>query len=523
MPASSQPPRTETMITTIARQNADTLALTVFDGGKLGPEGQEMDKALKGWLSHCLAGNAQFKGKSGQVFSFPCPPHFSFRHIVLLGAGRPEALDRKSCELLGAPLHKALAAAGGRSATVVVDRAEKLGLDHADAAAYLAAAAQRAAYDFTKYKTGVQKPFALQKLNIFTTDWTRTKIAHAKLEAVNGGVRWAADLGNEPGNVLYPDAYAREIAATLAPLGVRVTVLDEHDMKKLGMNAALAVGQGSTKPPRMVVMEYDGTNGAQKRPLALVGKGVTFDTGGISIKPAAGMQDMKFDMCGSAAVVGTMQALAARKAKAHVVSIVGLAENMPGGNAVKPGDIVTSMNGKTIEITNTDAEGRLVLADALTYIQRRHNPHTVIDLATLTGAIVVALGNTYSGVFANDDKLWKRLDKAGGDAGEPGWRMPLHRSYADAMRGKYADLDNSGGGRMGGSCTAAGFLHQFVEKKKDGGDACKWAHIDIAGTAMPAYGVGTGYGVRMLERLIADNYEEKDGPRAPKPVHVPKP
>jgi leucyl aminopeptidase len=514
-------PRTKIEITPYASQNADTLLLTVAAGGKLGPEGQALDRKWNGWLTHCLKwANRGFAGKRGETLVLPAQPNGPFRNIVLLGIGNAKALDRKGCELLGGPASKALAEIGAASATLSVDAHADLPLAQEEASAWLGNAALRASYDFTKYKSESGQP-SLKTLWLYAAkDPTKARVAAMKQEAVNRGTWWAADLANEPGNALYPDSYAKEIEARLAPLGVKVTILDEHDMAKLGMGAALAVGRGSAKPPRMVVMEYDGTNGAQKRPLSLVGKGMTFDSGGISIKPGDGMQEMKFDMCGSAAVVGAMYALAARKARTKVVSIVALAENMPGGNAVKPGDIVASMSGKTVEVVDTDAEGRLVLADALTYVQRAYNPHTVIDLATLTGAIGTALGRTYTGVFANDDRLWKRLDKAGCAVNEPGWRMPLHEDFAEAMAGDFADLINYSKSEAG-ACTAAAFLHQFIEKDKNGADKCKWAHMDVAYTAMPASGPAHGYGVQLLDRLVADNYEQRD-PYAYKPLHAPK-
>jgi len=278
-------------------------------------------------------------------------------------------------------------------------------------------------------------------------------------------------------------------------------------MKALGMNSALAVGQGSDKPPRMVVMEYDGTNGSRRKPLALVGKGITFDTGGISLKGGANMDEMKMDMGGSAAVVGVMRALAGRKANAKVVAIVALAENMPDGKAQRPGDVWTSMNGKTVEVLNTDAEGRMVLIDALTHIQNEFDPDTVIDLATLTGAVSVALGKTFAGVFSNNDKLYQKLEAAGSKSGEINWRLPLHADFQKAIAARTGDLKNTGG-RAAGSSTAAEFLHAVIDRD-DTGKERKWAHIDIAGVARPLDGVSKGYGVLLLNQFVADNFEKK--------------
>lgn len=334
------------------------------------------------------------------------------------------------------------------------------------------------------------------------------------LRTTTESVFWASDLVNEPGNVLNPQTYAARIEAELAPLGIRVRTIDAAEMKALGMNAALAVGQGSATPPCMVVMEYDGTNGQQDRPLALVGKGITFDSGGISIKPGAGMGEMTMDMGGSAAVVGAMRALASRKAKAKVVAIVGLAENMPSSTAYRPGDILKSMNGKTIYIGNTDAEGRLVLADAMTYIQRTYNPHTMVDLATLTGAAVAALGKEFSAIFTNDDSLRAKFNKASAVTGEKTWPMPLleTEAFKRAVRATpHADLTNLAGGP--GASTAAAFLHEFVEKDKRGHDKCAWVHVDMAGPGIPST-LLKGWGVLLLNELVRDNYEVQKPPAA---------
>ncbi len=294
----------------------------------------------------------------------------------------------------------------------------------------------------------------------------------------------------------------------MKPLGVEVEIFDEKKMLKMGMGAIMAVGQGSERQPRMVIMRWNGNPKKKTVPIAFVGKGVTFDTGGISIKPAAGMDEMKMDMGGSAAVVGLMKTLAARNAKINVVGVVGLAENMPSGNAYRPGDILTSYAGKTIEVLNTDAEGRLVLADCLTYVQRTYKPATVIDLATLTGAILVALGHEYCGTFATNDDLWGQLEKSSAASGEKLWRMPLDPVWHKEVESNVADVQNTGKGRNAGSCTAAEFLHHFIE------EGTQWAHLDIAGTAwrtsdqptVPKF--GSGFGVRLLNTLVAEHYED---------------
>ena len=345
-----------------------------------------------------------------------------------------------------------------------------------------------------------------------TDTHTAAKKAFATLDAVGQGVFLARDLVNEPPNELHPESYAKLIQKELKPLGVEVEVLDEAKMTKLGFKSLLSVGQGSIRESRCVIMRWNGTSKkitkTSKNPIALVGKGVTFDTGGISLKPGPGMDLMKMDMGGSAAVVGTMKAIAKRKAKANVIGIVGLVENMPSDRAYRPGDVIGSLSGKTIEVLNTDAEGRLVLADALTYVQDTYKPATVIDLATLTGAIMVALGFEYCGTFANDDKLWDGLKKASDNTGEKFWRMPLDEAYRKEMESDIADVKNLGGTGLGGACSAAGFLEHFIDK------GTKWAHIDIAGTAWwktdsaTTPKGGTGFPVRALNDFIANEYEK---------------
>ena len=346
-------------------------------------------------------------------------------------------------------------------------------------------APRRCAVDF-----GCANPAAAEKA------WGRTP-------AIADGVVLARDLINEPANVLYPVEFARR-ASALTKLGVGVDVLDVPAMRKLGMGALLGVGQGSAHDSRLVVMRWNGgKRGAE--PVAFIGKGVCFDTGGISIKPAQGMEDMKGDMAGAACVVGLMHALAARKAKVNAVGAIGLVENMPDGKAQRPGDIVKTMSGQTIEIINTDAEGRLVLADALHYVNKRFKPKFMINLATLTGAIIVALGQEYAGMFSNNDKLVERLTKAGEATGERVWRMPLGPEYDKLIDSKFADMKNTGG-RWAGSITAAQLLQRFVDKTP-------WAHLDIAGTALgsPQTDINkswsSGWGVRLLDRLVEDYYE----------------
>ena len=324
--------------------------------------------------------------------------------------------------------------------------------------------------------------------------------------AVAAGVALTRELVSEPANILYPESFV-ERCRHLADLGIKISVLDRAAMEELGMGSLLGVAQGSVREARLLAMEWDGTGGTADKPVVFVGKGVTFDTGGISIKPAAGMEDMKWDMGGAGAVAGAMKALAGRKAKAHVVGICGLVENMPDGNAQRPGDIVTSMSGQTIEVLNTDAEGRLVLCDALTWAQKTYAPEVVIDLATLTGAILVSLGDQYAGLFSNDDGLSDDLIAAGKASGDELWRFPLSDAYNKLIDSPIADMKNIGG-RYAGSITAAQFLKRFIE------DGVKWAHLDIAGMVWSdkpgaTWDKGaTGYGVRLIDQLVADKFEQ---------------
>ena len=357
-------------------------------------------------------------------------------------------------------------------------------------------------YKFEKYKSkknkinlsieviGKNKP-TLKELN--------------KFKAIEEGTFYARDLVSEPGNVLHPDEYAKRLNS-LKKDGLKITIYDEKKLKKLGMNTLLGVGQGSIRGSYLVTMEWKGRKDNSK-PLAFVGKGVCFDTGGISLKPAKFMEDMTYDMAGSAVVVGLMKSLALRKAKVNAVGVVGLVENMPGGNAQRPGDIVKSYSGKTVEILNTDAEGRLVLADALTYTEEKFKPKFIIDLATLTGAIIVSLGSEYAGLFSNDDKLSKQLIEAGEKVEEKVWRMPLNKNFDKLIDSKNADMQNINYVGGAGSTTAAQFLKRFILNKTP------WAHLDIAGMAFSKYGGAlnsggaTGYGVRLLNKLIEDKYE----------------
>ena len=363
--------------------------------------------------------------------------------------------------------------------------------------------AELKSYEFNIYKS--KKKNKIISFNILNNKNLNNQREKKKLNALLRGVNFTKDLVSEPGNILHPDEYAKRLVK-LKKFGLKVTVYDKKKLKKLGCNALLGVGQGSIRGSYLVTMEWKGSN-SKSKPLAFVGKGVCFDTGGISLKPARFMEDMTYDMAGSAVVVGLMKNLALRKAKINAVGVVGLVENMPGGNAQRPGDIVKSFSGKTIEVLNTDAEGRLVLADALTFTEKKFKPNLIVDLATLTGAIVVALGSEYSGLFSNNDKLSKELFEAGKKVDEKVWRLPLHKNYNKLMDSKNADMQNINYVGGAGSTTAAQFLQRFILNKTP------WAHLDIAGMAFSKYGGAlnsggaTGFGVRLLNKLIEDSYE----------------
>ena len=358
-------------------------------------------------------------------------------------------------------------------------------------------------YDFDKYKTKKNNKFI--SIDLVGRKNQPSSKYQIKFKALEEGTFFARDLVSEPGNVLHPDEYAKRISS-LKKLGLKVTIYDEKKLKKLGMKALLGVGQGSIRGSYLVTMEWNGLK-KKSKPLAFVGKGVCFDTGGYSLKPAKFMEDMTYDMAGSAAVVGLMKSLAIRKAKINVVGVVGLVENMVSGNAQRPGDIVKSYSGKTIEILNTDAEGRLVLADALTFTEKKFKPKFIVDLATLTGAIIVCLGSEYAGLFSNDDNLSNQIFNAGEKVEEKVWRMPLHKNYDKLMNSKNADVQNINYVGGAGSTTAAQFLQRFIVNKTP------WAHLDIAGMAFSKYGGAlnsagaTGFGVRLLNQLIEENYE----------------
>ncbi|TQV80670.1 leucyl aminopeptidase [Denitrobaculum tricleocarpae] len=479
----------------------------VMKGGKLSPTAAQLDKSTGGAVSKAIKANA-YSGKKGEMLEVLAPANIANSRILLAGLGDPAEMTDRDLENLGGSIYKHLVSVGEKEAAVIIDSVAGGALDPTERAAHSAYGALLRSYRFDKYKTKEkpEKKPKLSKLTYMVESAPKARKIFGTLSKIADGVFMTRDLVSEPANILYPKTLAQQ-AKELTSLGVKVQVLGEKEMTKLGMGALLGVGQGSERESQLLVMRWDGAPKAKdKRPVAFVGKGVTFDTGGISIKPAAGMEDMKWDMGGSGVVVGLMKALAGRKAKTNVVAVCGLVENMPSGNAQRPGDIVTSMSGQTIEVLNTDAEGRLVLADALWYTQEKFKPRMVIDLATLTGAIIIALGNSHAGVFSNDDDLAESLGKAGKSVGENVWRMPLSEDYDKLIDCDAADMKNIGG-RGAGSITAAQFLQRFIQKD------VPWAHIDIAGVTWSSKDAptvprgATAFGVRLLDRLVADHYE----------------
>ena len=481
----------------------------VWEDRALTGPARRLDEATQGAVARAVAAAPRFHGKKNELVPVIGPPGLPVSRIVLVGLGKPRAIDARLLEDLGGTLAAHLNSAGESEATFAVDLGDGAPVKPAEAAARLAYGAALRSYRFDKYRTKQkpeQKP-SLSSITVSAASPGEAKQAYQALGAAAEAVAFTRDLVSEPANELYPESMAERAAALAGPdlPGLTVEVLDENRLSELGMGALLGVAQGSVRPPRVVVMQYRGV-AADVAPLAFIGKGVTFDTGGISIKPAGGMWDMKWDMAGAGVVIGLMRLLAARRARVNAVGLVGLVENMPSGAAQRPGDIVRSMSGQTIEVLNTDAEGRLVLADVLWYCQDRFKPKAMIDLATLTGAVIVALGHENAGLFANNDELAERLVAAGKAVGEPVWRLPLAESYDRAIDSDAADVKNIAGDRAAGSIIGAQFVQRFVNN-------VPWAHLDIAGVAWskkdaPTVPKGaTAFGVRLLDRFVADYYE----------------
>lgn len=488
--------------------SGDVLAVMASEGGKLLPSAQAVDAATGGRVTKAMEA-IRFTGGPGWAIDLLAPEGVDFKRVLVIGVGKEESADGLAVERwAGHAIRRTLTSGAER---LVLQPDGLPGVSKSEAGAHAALGARLAAYRFDSYRTKL-KPEQKPSLSLVEISMEAPAAARARADkdaAIAEGVFFARDLVSEPANVLYPASFAERLR-DLETLGVDVDVLDPTTMERLGMGALLGVAQGSANPARLVTMSWNGAHAKTARPLALVGKGVTFDTGGISIKPAAGMEEMKGDMGGAAAVAGAMKAIALRKAKANVVGIVALVENMPGAKAQRPGDIVITMSGQTIEVLNTDAEGRLILADAVWYAQDKFNPTAVIDLATLTGAVITALGHEHAGLYCNDDDLAHAIAVAGTAEGEPVWRMPLGAGYDKMIDSPNADMKNISGKTAAGSIVGAQFIKRFVK------EGVHWAHLDIAGTAWkpapyedplsPAW--ATGYGVRLLNRLVANKFEE---------------
>jgi leucyl aminopeptidase len=499
--------RAEIKFVKMAAPRAGTAVVLTDQSLKLGTVAAGLDQATGGNFARAAA-SSKFGGKLRKSLLLLAPSGVDLDRIVFIGLGDVSKLTAQDWLKLGGTIPAAVGG-GGAEVTVLLERADGQHITPEQAADLAMGIALRG-YSFEKYKTKKKEDEEMPKprrFNIAVADPKAATKAWSTASVVADGVFFARDLVNEPANALGPVEFADALKG-LAKLGVDVKVMNEAELRRLKMGALLGVAQGSERPPRVVLLHWWGGRDKDK-PVAFVGKGVVFDTGGISIKPAAGMEDMKGDMGGAAAVAGVMHVLAARRAKVNAVGIVGLVENMPDGKAQRPGDVVTSMSGQTIEVINTDAEGRLVLADLLTYVQRNDKPAAIIDLATLTGAIIVALGNHHAGLFANNDELANNLLKAGVETGEKVWRMPLGPEYDKLIDSKIADMKNTGG-RHASSVTAAQFLQRFVENDTP------WAHLDVAGTAMGSpsnetnQSWGSGWGVRVLDEFVRARYERKE-------------
>lgn len=476
----------------------------------LGKRAKELDSDTGGAVLKAVEA-ADFKGKKKSTAELLAPPQIAVSRLLVFGIGKVADLNEQDWVALGGAVAGAILGRKAKAASLIAEVAGDSDKKAETIAALLAFGAALRLYQFSKYQTKKGNneqdadPDVLRKLVIHCANPEKARAAFAHFEAVANGVVIARDLVNEPANVLGPVEFA-ERARELENVGLEVEILDAEQIADLKMGALLAVAQGSIRPARVAIMQWHGAKSKRAKPLAFIGKGVVFDTGGISIKPSSGMEDMKGDMGGAACVVGLMHALAGRKANVNAVGIIGLVENMPSGSATRPGDIVTSYSGQTVEVLNTDAEGRLVLGDLISYAQDHFKPRLIIDLATLTGAIMVALGKEYAGLFANDDKLANELLDASSITGEKVWRMPLDKAYDKMIESKNADIKNLGG-RWAGACTAAAFIQSFVKDTP-------WAHIDLAGTAMDAPksdinpSWGSGWGVRLLDRFVAEKYEK---------------
>lgn len=496
-------------------QKSDTALIFKFAGQKLAVQGQGLDEKSLGFISKALQEASSFTAKFGQNLVVHLPAETGYVRAIIFGLGDQDDFDSKKFLEAGGRSYSALKASCAKKVDVFLSRdGLPVGCEETDVSMLFAEGAALKAYSFDQYKTkSTSTSSQVDILNVVNAAAKDNLAAYKAIKARVEAVHLARDLTAEPANMLYPENYAKRIEEDLKPIGVKVTVFDEKKLLKMGAGALMAVGQGSARQPRLVIMEYNGLGKKSTKPsIGLAGKGVTFDTGGYNIKsdsPMFGIYDMKFDMAGSAAVVGAMQALAKRKAKIHIVAAVALAENSISSTAFLPSDVIKSLSGQTIEITNTDAEGRLVLCDAIWYLQDKYQVDTIVDLATLTGSVIVSLGLEYAGIFTDEDTLWAQIESAGKDSQEKVWRMPMDPAWEKDVDSDIADMKNrTTSGAAAASSKAAQFLRRFVKS------GVKWMHIDLAGpvwsksdTALSKKGA-TGYGVRLLDTLLAQHYEK---------------
>lgn len=483
-----------------------TFVFVVFEDHKPSPEALALDKEAGGILSKALKGS-HFKGKVKQSLTISLPRTIGASRVVFLGLGKEKDLSEEIFYDAGGSLASIILATPETKVEVDLSSFRSKRVSSPQAGNFLALGFLKKSWRFDKYLTRIpeEKKPKLETVNFIVPDVSEAQKLFVSVHAVSEGNALSRSLSMEPANILYPESMAERLV-DLKALGIKVSVFEKSTLEKLGMGALLGVAQGSARDPRVVIMEWQGGPEDQK-PLAFIGKGVTFDSGGLSLKPPAGMEEMKYDMSGAAAVSGLLKTLALRKAKVNAVGVVGLVENMPSGTAQRPGDVIKTMSGQTVEVLNTDAEGRLVLADILWYTQHHYKPQFMIDLATLTGAIVISLGDYCAGLFSNNDALSQKLLKAGEETGERVWRLPLAGHYDEMLKCDIADMKNISGGRGAGSITAAQFLKRFVNE-------VPWAHIDIAGVAWaekakPTADKGpTGFGVHLLNHFIQNNFEE---------------
>ncbi len=486
--------------------HTNALVVGVFADNELSQAARDIDLQIHGNLMHAINAS-HFKGKPTDMLVITAPHGIDVDRIVVVGLGDKQKINELQLTNLGGQIYATLATTPDRAAEIILHDLVLPSMKSEEIAAHVGVGALLRSWRFDKYctkKEDEKKP-QLQQITFVTASPDDAQEKFDDLSAVVAGSFFMRDLASEPPNILYPESFAARVKE-LKSYGLKIEILTEKKMESLGMGALLGVAQGSIFSPRLVSIQWQGGEKGQK-PVAFVGKGVTFDSGGISLKPSASMDEMKYDMCGAAVVAGLMQTLAKRKAKVNAVGVIGLVENMPSGTAQRPGDIVTSMSGQTIEILNTDAEGRLVLADALSYTQKEFDPKLIVNLATLTGAIIVSLGDEYAGLFSNNDELSQKLTDTGEKVGEKLWRFPLHKKYDKMLDTPVADMANITRKRGAGSITAAQFLQRFIEND------LPWAHLDIAGVswadkASPLAGKGaTAFGVRLLDRMVKDYYE----------------